>query len=460
MSDGFRLSEDTLSLLPPQDAEVFSYDRAAQAVGIVHFGIGAFHRAHQAWYTDRAMGRGDRGWAIAGVSLRSAEVAEQLNPQQGLYTVTERSAQGAATRVIGAVREVLVAPYEAGAVIALLAAPTTRIVSFTITEKGYCRAADGGLDPELAGEGSVYAYLAAGLRRRCDAGGTGLTLLCCDNLAANGAQLARLIREYLAIHDPALLGWFAAQCSCPSTMVDRIVPATTAADRAEVAETLDGLRDAAAVMTEPFSQWVIEDRFAGERPRWELVGAELVADVAPYETAKLRMLNGAHSALAYLGLERGHIFVHEAIADPELRQLAEQLMTREAAPTIAAAPGQDLDAYAAALLARFANPALQHRLIQIAMDGSQKIPQRWLETLAVRQREGRSSPALLAALGAWLRHLRGDRDPVNDPLAAELKALWHGAGQEQVAAALFGQGGRFAANWQADPAALAALASA
>jgi fructuronate reductase len=433
-----RLGVDTLAMFPPADAERFSHDRDAQAVGIVHFGIGAFHRAHQAWYTDAAMNAGERNWMITGVSLRSAAVAEQMNPQQGLYTVTERSAEGAQSRLIGAVRDVLVAPYETEAVIAALAAPATHIASLTITEKGYCRAADGSLDLELAGEGSVYHYLAAGLRRRHDAGLPGLTLLCCDNLANNGSQLARLMGEYLSRHDPALLGWFEAECTCPATMVDRIVPATTPADRESVADALDGLHDDAAVMTEPFSQWVIEDKFAGPRPRWEAVGAELVADVAPYETAKLRMLNGAHSALAYIGLAHGHTYVHEAVADPAIRPLIESLMRDEAAPTIAAAPGQNLSAYADALLARFANPALQHRLIQIAMDGSQKIPQRWLETLAANQRQGRDCPAIRAGMSAWIEHLRGANGPVNDPRAAELACA---AASADPLAALFGDGG-------------------
>ncbi len=452
MSESLRLARDTLVMFPPDDAERFAYDREAQATGIVHFGIGAFHRAHQAWYTDRTMDRGDRDWMITGVSLRSGEVAHQMNPQGGLYSVTERSAEGSTTRLIGAVREVLVAPHEPEAVIALLAAPATKIASFTITEKGYCRAASGALDLALAGDESVYHYLAAGLRRRHDADLPGLTLLCCDNLANNGAQLARLMGEYLGQHDPALLGWFAAECACPSTMVDRIVPATTEADLEAVTEALDGLRDEAAVMTEGFSQWVIEDRFAGPRPAWEKVGAELVSDVAPYETAKLRMLNGAHSALAYLGLERGHVYVHEAIGDPVLLPLIERIMRDEAIPTITAAPGQDLSAYAAALIARFANPALQHRLIQIAMDGSQKIPQRWLETLAHHQREHRQCPAILTALAAWIRHIRGDADPVNDPLAGQLAALWVGQDQDGVARALFGSGGLMAATWTATEA--------
>jgi fructuronate reductase len=444
VNEHLRLSRFALEKFPPADTEWFDYDRDTQAVGIVHFGIGAFHRAHQAWYTDAAMNAGELDWMITGVSLRSAGVAEQMNPQNGLYTLVERSAAKAQARLIGSVRNVLVACEEPEAVIAALAAPTTHIASFTITEKGYCRAADGALDPALAGEGSVYRYLAEGLARRKDAGLPGLSLLSCDNLADNGAQLERLIGDYLAVHDPALLDWFLAQCTCPATMIDRIVPATTDGDRAEVSAILGGVEDRACVVTEPFSQWVIEDRFAGPRPRWEAVGAELVADVAPYEMAKLRMLNGAHSLLAYCGLQHGHTYVHQAIVDPELRALAEQLMLREAAPTLTPAPGQDLAAYAAALIERFANPALNHRLIQIAMDGSQKIPQRWLETLAAQARKGRQCPAILTGLGGWIRHLRGANGPVDDPQASELALA---ANDPDPLAALFGGRGSIPSAW-------------
>jgi fructuronate reductase len=210
-------------------------------------------------------------------------------------------------------------------------------------------------------------------------------------------------------------------------------------------------------MTEPFSQWVIEDRFAGPRPRWELVGAQLVSDVAPYETAKLRMLNGAHSALAYIGLNHGHTYVHEAIADPAIRPLIERLMREEALPTIAAAPGQDLGRYADDLIERFANPALQHRLIQIAMDGSQKIPQRWLETLAANR--AMDCPALLAGLAAWLTHTSGANGPVDDPMAEALARLWSQSSRAGVARALFGPQGLFAASWTADDAELAVIAA-
>lgn len=451
-----RLRADQLHRLDPA-VERPGYERSEQAVGIVHFGIGAFHRAHQAWYTDAAMNTGDRNWAITGVSLRTASVAEQMNPQDGLYTVVERSAAAPTLRLIGAVKDVVVASENPEAVIAALAEPATRIASFTITEKGYCRASDGSLDPAQAGESSIYRFLAAGLRRRKDAGLAGLTLLSCDNLADNGKQLERLLGEYLGVWDPALCDWFAANCTCPATMVDRIVPATTDIDRAEARTLLGGLDDAACVITEPFSQWVIEDRFAGPRPRWQEVGVELVSDVAPYELAKLRMLNGAHSLLAYVGLGRGHTYVHEAIADKELRALVQQLMLDEVIPTLSPAPGQNLNAYADALIERFANPALNHRLIQIAMDGSQKLPQRWLETLAANQRKGRACPAISTGLSAWLRHVRGDNEAgwgaVDDPIAGAMKSAWASAGEAGIVEAMFGANGLVKSAWQPDLAA-------
>ena len=441
-----RLSDETLGRLPADIAR-YSYDRAAQHTGIVHFGIGAVHRAHQAWYTDLAMDAGEQGWMIAGVSLRSDTVARQLNPQDGLYTLTERSGAGARTRLIGSVREVLLGGPGRAHIEARIAALECRIVSFTVTEKGYCRAANGDLDFELA-EASFYSLLAEGLKLRRDAGLPGVTLLSCDNLSNNGRQLERLMRDWLAFREPDMVEWFESECACPNSMVDRIVPATTEADLASVGRAL-GVGDEGAVFAEPFSQWVIEERFAGPRPAWEKHGAQLVSDVAPYETAKLRMLNGAHSALAYLGLERGHEFVHQAVADPVLRPLVEQLMLREAATSFTPAPEQDLRGYAEALLARFANPALNHRLIQIAMDGSQKVPQRWLETLAFHQRR--------TALAAWLRHVRGDARPVDDPMAGRLAELWASTGGGGIGAALFGPAGLFAQTWQADEPALAEL---
>lgn len=439
-----RIAPETIDRLAP-DLSRFAYDRLAQRIGIVHFGLGAFHRAHQAWYTDLAMSGGERDWGISGVSLRSPAVAEQLNPQGGLYTLTERGGGEARTRVIGAVHEALVGAADRARVVERIAAPECRIVSFTVTEKGYARAADESLDFALA-QASFYPLLAEALALRCERGLPGVTLLSCDNLSDNGRQVERLVRDWLALREPGLVEWFENECACPNSMVDRIVPATTEADLADV-EARIGLRDEGAVFAEPFSQWVIEDRFAGPRPGWDKVGAELVTDVAPYEIAKLRMLNGAHSALAYLGLERGHEFVDQAVADPVLRPLVEQLMGREAATSFAPAVGQDLEGYADALLDRFANPALKHRLAQIAMDGSQKIPQRWLAGLAVHQLRGELCEAILTALAAWLRHVRGG-PLVNDPLASELAAAWRANGAAGIAPALFGTGGLITSPWQ------------
>jgi fructuronate reductase len=450
-----RLCAANFDALPESVARP-GYDRDARRVGIVHFGIGAFHRAHMAAYTDDAMAAESGDWRILGVSLRSAGVRDQMSPQDGLYTLVERSVAGSEARIIGAVADVLLASEERERLVAALAEPTTHIASFTITEKGYCRAPDGSLDLVQADERSAYSYLAEAFARRKAAGLPGFTLLSCDNLAGNGAQLQRLMGEYLDAHAPELRAWFNGACTCPSTMVDRIVPATTDVDRAEI-ETHIGMRDEAAVVTEPFSQWVIEDRFAGPRPAWENHGAQMTSNIHAYETAKLRMLNGAHSALAYLGLQRGHEFVHQAIADPELAKLINKLMRDEAATSFPPAPAQDLPAYADALIERFKNPALKHRLIQIAMDGSQKIPQRWLETLADHQRHGTHCPAIIEALAAWILHVRGDVHIVNDPMRDQLSELWQAYGVSGIAGALFGPSGRYSQYWQAESSDLALI---
>lgn len=436
-----RLSEATIDRLPAA-VDRPRYDRARQARGIVHLGIGAFHRAHQAVYTDDAMAGGDRDWAITGVSLRSSQVRDALAPQDGLYTVTERGAGGERTRLIGAVRGVIVAAQDSSAVTSALAAPDTHIVTLTVTEKGYHRHPDGTLDLAAVGDATetIYHYIAQGFARRKAAGLPGLTLLSCDNLAANGRSLEQAMIAYLDHRHPALRRWFETECTCPSTMVDRIVPAATEGDLAAIAARL-GVRDEGAVVTEPFRQWVVEDRFAGPRPKWEAVGVQLVRDVAPYETAKLRMLNGAHSAMAYLGLAAGHRHVHQAIADPAIRPLVERLMRREAAATIATAAGQDLAAYADALLARFGNTALPHSLAQIAADGSQKIGPRWLEPLAIHRARGVACPATIHALAAWLLFVRGDRGVVDDPLAVSLARSWQSAGGGGIVDAVFGAEG-------------------
>lgn len=460
-----RLAPSRLEAVPSEVGR-FQYARDQQDIGIVHIGLGAFHRAHQAVYTEEAMNAGDRNWAICGVSLRSAAVREQLRPQAGLFSVTERDGASEATRIVGAVRAVLTGTDEPQAVIGALGRSTTQIVTLTVTEKGYLATADGELSTDLpdlshdlAGGSqprTLYGFLAAGLAVRRSVGLPGLTIVSCDNLAGNGVRLGRYLAQFLDRTDPSLRAWFDRECACPSTMVDRIVPATTEAQIDEVERRL-GVRDEAAVMTEPFSQWVIEDRFAGPRPRWDLGGAQFVADVTPYEDAKLRMLNGAHSTLAYVGLQRGHTYVHEAIADLPIRDLVTRLMLSEAAPTLPHTPGLDPTRYAAQLMERFSNSALAHRLEQIAMDGSQKIPQRWFPTLSVHQREGRQCPAILEALASWVRHVQpGSRD-VSDPMSDTLAEIWRQAGSGGVARALFGPAGLFASGWTATESDLAFL---
>jgi fructuronate reductase len=461
-----RLSNSSVEALPA-DIHRPAYDRSTQRIGIVHFGIGAFHRAHQAVYTDDAMESGDRDWAISGVSLRSPDVRDALQPQDGLYSVIERDSAGERLRVIGSVREVLVGGEDAERIVSALASPHVHIATFTVTEKGYLRDPDKGslltsatdLAHDLQGSGAprtIYGFLERGLARRRAAGTPGMTLMSCDNLASNGRQLAALLDEYLERRDPTLAQWARSENSCPCTMVDRIVPATTAADLARVASVL-GCEDRAAVMTEKFSQWVIEDRFAGPRPKWEAGGAQFAADVGPFETAKLRMLNGAHSTLAYVGLGLGLEYVHQAIADPELGALARRIM-QEGAASLAPAPGQDLMAYAETLEHRFANASLAHRLIQIAMDGTQKIPQRWLASIATLLEQGRQPSGLLFALASWIAFACTDQRKLDDPLAERLAEIRERSSDARSAvSAIVGAGGLFSATWQADAATLGGI---
>lgn len=440
-----RLSEVTTAQLPTS-VDLPSYDRSV-GPGIVHFGIGAFHRAHQAAFTDGCNRDSGAPWMITGVSMRSATVADQLNPQDGLYTLTERSAEGEATRVIGSVAEVLVAGDDRDTIVARLADDHCHVVTFTVTEKGYCRASDGSLDLGLAAQG-FYPILSDALAQRRDAGSGGLSLLSCDNLSGNGKQLGRLMREWIDARAPDLRDWFDTHCATPDSMVDRIVPAPSAADL-DALEQRIGLRDEGAIFTERFTQWVVEDDFAGRRPAWEAQGVQIVSDVAPYETAKLRMLNGAHSLLAYAGLDAGYTYVHEAIADRQLRAMVQRLMLEEAAPTIEAGEGQDLGAYAAQLVTRFENPALNHRLDQIAMDGSQKIGQRWLEVLAERDDgEGGHCDAILTGIAHWLHHASGKARSVDDPKADDLQAACARGIEPDTLDAVFGRSGIVHSSWK------------
>ena len=383
-----RLGNVTLHSLPASVARP-SYDRRQVRAGVVHLGLGAFHRAHQAFVFDQVLGAGHLDWGVIGVGIHSGVVRDQLAPQDGLYGLLEREGEARRLRVCGAITEVLVAAEAPDRVIAAIADPAVKLVTLTLTEKGY--------EPG----GPVWPILAAALARR-QAAGAPLTIASCDNLTNNGARTQAAV---FAAADPALADWVQTACAFPSSMVDRITPATTEADLAEIEARL-GVRDAAGVVTEPFWQWVIEDRFAGARPPLEAAGVQVVVDVAPFERAKLRLLNAAHSTLAYAGLLGGFTYVHEAIA--ELAPVIQQLWD-EAADTLLPTPGLRISTYRAQLLRRFENPSLAHRLDQIAQDGSRKLPQRILAPLAERTRQGRASPTMMFALAAWLKCVELDQ---------------------------------------------------
>jgi fructuronate reductase len=428
-----RLSAETLAGLPGDVARPV-YDRSAVTRGVVHLGIGAFHRAHQAVVFDAALAAGDLRWGVTGVSLRSPGVRDQLAPQDGLYTLLVRDGASERAQVIGAVGDVLVAPDDPGAVVAALAAPETHLVTLTITEKGYkLDRAEGGLlrdDPDIAHDLASLAaprtapgLIVAGLAARRANGLAPFTALSCDNLPHNGALLRDAVLAMARAHDPELAEWIAAEGAFPATMVDRIVPATTDADVTGLAARL-GVEDRAMVKTEPFLQWVIEDRFCGPRPDFAAFGVQLTDTVAPWEDAKLRLLNGTHSAIAYLGGLAGDAFVHEFVRRAEGVALVEMLWD-ESAATLDPPPGLDIAAYRGALMQRFANPALQHRTRQIAMDGSQKLPQRLLAPLAERSGKALPSPALALGVAAWMRWQAGENDAgerfaIDDPAAEKL----------------------------------------
>ncbi len=444
-----RLCRSTLDALPAEVARP-SYDPTAVGIGVVHLGIGAFHRAHQAVYFDDLIAAGAGDWRILGVSLRSAGVRDQLELQDGLFTLVERDSDGTRLRVIGSVAGVLVAPENPREVIEAIAAPATRIVTLTVTEKGYCHhPATGQLNaahPDIVHDlaypeqpMSALGFLAAGIDRRRKSGAGPLTLISCDNLPHNGAMLRLVLVSFARARDPELAAWIESNVAFPSTMVDRIVPATTDTDRAALVQTL-GCEDYGMVKAEPFSQWVIEDRFATDRPPFEQAGVQIVADVRPFELAKLRMLNGAHSTIAYLGLQAGHAYVHEAMADARIAAIVDRLL-EEAASTLPQVPGLDVDAYAEALKGRFANRALEHRIAQIAMDGSQKLPQRLLGTIADVHAAGGTAHAAALGVAGWIVHLDGPH--LNDPLASELRALASGSVDEILAfTPVFGDLGR------------------
>ncbi|MGF9759282.1 mannitol dehydrogenase family protein [Microvirga sp. 0TCS3.31] len=450
MSD--RLNDDTLAELAG-DVRRPAYDRKTLRTGIVHLGVGAFHRAHQAVYTDDVLAQ-DPHWGIVAASLRSPDTYDALQPQDGLYTLSVRSQEGEALRVIGSLLRVIVAPREVEDLLDVMADPQTRIVTLTVTEKGYCHdPATGALNeahPDIVHDlaypmnpKSAPGFIVEALRRRRMNGVPPFTVLTCDNLPSNGRTVKRVLTRFAELVDPELGRFVADEVSCPSTMVDRIVPATSDQDRERIGGVL-GVADAWPVVTEPFTQWVIEDQFPQGRPAWEAAGAEFVSDVEPYEHMKLRLLNGSHSTLAYLGYLSGYETVADTMADEAFVRLIRGLMDEEVTPTLHMPAGADLESYKSALIRRFKNPALKHRTWQIAMDGSQKLPQRLLGTIRDRLRGGASTGRLSLGVAAWMRYVtatdeKGAPIDVRDPMAARLREVADAAGgsAENLARGLF-----------------------
>ena len=430
-----RLGAATLAGLPAGVRRPH-YDRGRLKPGLVHLGLGAFHRAHQAVFTEDAIGAQGGDWGIVGASLRRPDDPDALAAQDCLYTI-ETLDRTASYRVMGVMKEALFAPRDAQRLLQALAAPATHAVTMTLSEKGYCLDAKGELDlahadiaADLASPAtprSAIGWLALGLEERRQNGAGPVTLISCDNLQSNGAKLEAALRSFAARAFPDLDGWLSANAAFPLTLVDCIVPAASEAHRGRVAIAL-ALEDAASVQREPFAQWVIQNRFAGPLPAWGQVGAEIVEDVDAYQRIKLHVLNTAHSALAYLGLPRGHVFVRQAIADPELRNFLEQLMRDEITPALAPL---DVAGYWKTVVTRFENPMIDHRLAQIAEDGSLKLPQRLFPMLTDNARTGRPITGMAQIVRAWLSLMATapSRDPANDWFKG-----WAGAGADRKAA--------------------------
>lgn len=428
-----RLSQNTLSQLDSA-VEPLSYNPEHVRVGIVHIGPGAFHRAHQAVYTHELLKLGELGWGICEVSINSAGVRDALAAQDNLYTLAILDQQ-LSHQVIGSIKEVLVAPEAPQQVISRMAAATTKVVTMTITEKGYCLTREGDLDfkqaaiqhdlSNLQAPTSVIGFLVAALQRRRADGTAPFTAISCDNLANNGARLQRAVVQFAKAVDAELGDWIAREVAFPSTMVDSITPATDESVRESVEEAI-GLHDAWPIQREAFTQWVIEDIPGVELPPWHKVGATLSRDVHGYEAAKLRILNGLHSALAFVGILSGLESVQQATEQDFIAAYLEKMLLEEIIPAVPAVAGLDLLAYGHSILARFKNPAIRHLLSQIAWDSSQKIPFRILGTVQDNIAAGRRSPLLCLAVAAWMKFIVNqcaEQSKILDPLASQLQSI-------------------------------------
>jgi fructuronate reductase len=451
-----------LSLAHPAAVAAAERRRGSQA-GVIHFGPGAFHRAHQAWYFDRLLEH-DKRWAITGVSLRSPDIRNALAPQDGLYVLAELEQQQT-FRVIGAMTGLLVGAEERERVLDLIAAPHVGWISATVTEKGYCLDGSGELDashPDIAHDlssphapESFIGYLVEGLRRRRAANLPPPVIVSCDNLADNGRLLQRAVVAFARESDRDRAAWIEGEARFPCTMVDSITPATDGALRTLVQTEL-GVTDAWPVQRERFCQWVIEDCLPAGSPDLASVGAEITSDVGGYERAKLRLLNGAHSSLAYLGLLRGHETVDAAMRDTELAAFIEAMLREDIAPHVHAPASLAVPGYITDVLARFRNPGIRHRLSQIAWDGSKKLPFRLLETIREARAANRPIARLCRPITAWMAFVRRQAKAsveIVDPLSETLAAIGRASsGSAEADVSRFLQLPMFPETLAADPA--------
>ncbi|MFA0014197.1 fructuronate reductase [Vibrio lentus] len=454
------------------------YDRSALQSRIVHLGFGAFHRAHQALFTNEMLSKTSTDWGICEINLFGGEdLIESLRTQDHLYTVAEKGAESTDVKLIGSVTESLHPNLDGiEAVLEKMAEPQVAIVSMTITEKGYCAdPATGKLDrnnalviADLANPTqpkSALGYIVQALKIRRDRKLPPFTVMSCDNVQENGHVAKAAIIEFAQLLNPELRDWIETHVTFPCTMVDRIVPAATEETLTEIAELL-GCEDPCGIACEPFRQWVIEDNFVAGRPDWNVAGAEFVEDVVPYEEMKLRMLNGSHSFLAYLGYLGGYDHISDTMTDAGYRKAAFDMMMISQAPSLTMPEGTDLEGYATLLINRFTNPSLKHKTWQIAMDGSQKIPQRMGGSLRFHLDQGSDFSWLATAIAGWMRYVsgvdeQGNEIDVRDPMADTLRQICNQHGLNvSVVPALLAVEAIFPADLGQDPKVIEAVTSA
>ncbi|TPK71182.1 mannitol dehydrogenase family protein [Mesorhizobium sp. B2-4-15] len=435
----------------PATVQKPAYDRETLAPGMAHLGVGAFHRCHQAEYTDDLLSRQFDRWGIVGINIRPPHLAETLGRQSGLYTRLIRENDHVEARVIGSIVKVVDSQDSAGPALDVLASPDIELVTMTVTEKGYCHVpSTGELDlghPDIVHDlanpetpRSVPGILTQALELRRATHGRKLTLLSCDNIPTNGVILETVVRTFAERRGNRLADWIAAKAAFPSAMVDRIAPAVTQDDLDSV-EQWFGYHDGAVAVGEPFRQWVIEKKFAGRMPRWDLVGATFVDDVTPFEHLKMRVLNGAQTTLATLGVLAGLEHTSDAIADPLLSVFVRRMLVEETVPTLMPVPGMEPLAYIEQSLGRLKNTAIRHRNHQIATDGSQKIVQRLLNPIRDRLSQGASIGLLAVPVAGWMAYLIqaserfGKLWPVSDPYAGKVAAIADATGRDAPALA-------------------------